>query len=89
MQSQLKYTAIFADDAKLFRFIRTPLDTKLLQYDLDNITCVHMSLLNKYFLNGIELERVNQVKDVSVYFNSMTPLFHSMITMSIFRIERP
>jgi len=81
----------FADDAKLFRILKTPLDTKLLQYDLDYISnwcgknklylnvskckiitftrkCV--SLINKYFLNGIELERVNQVKDLGVYLDS-------------------
>lgn len=29
-----------------------------------------MSILNKYFLNGIELERVNQVKDLGVYLDS-------------------
>jgi len=82
---------IFADDAKLFRIIKTPLDTKLLQYDLDNIsnwcdknklylnvskskiitfTRMRVSILNTYFLNGIELERVNQVKDLGVYLDS-------------------
>jgi len=82
---------LFADDVKLFRIVRFPLDTKLLQDDLDNISnwCVlnklylnvskckinsftrkRLSLVNKYFLNGVELERVNLVKDLSVYLDS-------------------
>lgn len=84
---------LFADDAKLFRIIKTqtPLDTKLLQYDLDNIsnwcdknklylnvskckiitfTRKRVSILNKYFLNGIEVEQVNQVIDLGVYLDS-------------------
>jgi len=28
---------LFVDDVKLFRIVKTPLDTKLLQDDLDNI----------------------------------------------------
>lgn len=82
---------LFADDAKLFRTIKTPLDSNLLQYDLDNIsnwcdnnklylnvskckiitfTRKRVSILNKYFLNGIELERVNLIKDLGVYLDS-------------------
>lgn len=82
---------LFADDAKLFRIIKTPLDSKQLQYDLDNIsnwcdnnklylnvskckiitfTRKRVSILNKYFLNGIELERVNLVKDLGIYLDS-------------------
>jgi len=82
---------LFADDAKFFRIIKSPLDSNLLQYDLDNIsnwcdnnklylnvskckiitfTRKRVSILNKYFLNGIELERVNLIKDLGVYLDS-------------------
>jgi len=71
---------LFGVDVKLFCIVKTPLDTTLLQDDLNNISnwCVsnklylnvlkckiisftrkRFSLVNKYFLNGVELERVN------------------------------
>jgi hypothetical protein len=40
---------LFADDVKLFGIFKTPLDTKLLQDDLDNIS--NWCNINKLYLN--------------------------------------
>jgi hypothetical protein len=40
---------LFADEVKLFRIIKTPLDTKLLQDDLKNIS--NWCGINKLYLN--------------------------------------